>query len=388
MTLIDESGALSALCRRLGRATYITVDTEFMGEKTYWPRLCLVQLGGPDEAACVDPLAADIELGPLIQLLVDPGILKVFHAARQDIEILYRLTGKVPTPLFDTQLAAMICGFGEAPGYETLAAKLASAHIDKASRFSDWSRRPLTQRQIHYALSDVTHLRVIYEKLARRLEKTGRSDWLNEEMATLNDPATYTSRPNEAWRRIRARSTDPRLLGILREVAAWRELRAQSRDVPRQRILHDQALLEISAHPPKTAEHFARLRGVPQGLAKAEAGEELLAAVARGLALPDEALPRIQRARPPPGSRALVALLKVLLKMKCEADNVAASLVASSADLERIAADDEAPVLALEGWRREVFGNDALALKHGKLALAASGPKVTLVSLGAGQAAD
>ena len=382
MTVIDDSAELANLCRRLGEASFVTVDTEFMREKTYWPRLCLVQLGGPDECAALDPLAEGIDLGPLFGLMADASTLKVFHAARQDIEIFYILTGKVPSPLFDTQVAAMVCGFGDSVGYETLASKLAGARIDKSSRFTDWSRRPLTERQVEYALSDVIHLRVIYEKLARELEKTGRTSWLEEEMAVLTDPATYAGHPENAWRRLKPRSTKPRFLGILREVAEWRERQAQGRDVPRQRILRDEALMEIAAHSPRDAGELGRIRGMSHGLANGKGGSALLEAVGRGLALDEGSLPRMSKPPPPPpGSKPLVELLKVLLKMKCETNHVAGKLVASSADLELIAADDGAEVRALHGWRHEIFGADALELKRGRLALAAAEGGVRLVRI-------
>jgi ribonuclease D len=387
MTVIENSAELANLCRRLGEASYITVDTEFMREKTFWPRLCLVQLGGPDECAALDPLAEGIDLGPLFELMADPGTLKVFHAARQDIEIFYILTGQVPRPLFDTQVAAMVCGFGDSVGYETLATKLAGARIDKSSRFTDWARRPLTERQVEYALSDVSHLRVVYEKLAAELEKTGRTSWLEEEMAVLTAPATYAGHPENAWRRLKPRSTKPRFLGVLREVAEWRERQAQDRDVPRQRILRDEALMEIAAHSPGNAAELTRIRGMSQGLANGKSGTALLDAVARGLALDEASLPRLEKPRPPPpGTKPLVELLKVLLKMKCEAHHVAGKLVASSADLERIAADDGAEVRALHGWRREIFGADALELKRGRLALAAANGGVKLVRIGEAEA--
>jgi ribonuclease D len=382
MTIIDDSAELARFCQRLGEASYITVDTEFMREKTYWPRLCLVQLGGPEECAAVDPMVEGIDLAPLFELMTDPGTLKVFHAARQDIEIFYNLTGKVPSPLFDTQVAAMVCGFGDAVGYETLASRLARARIDKSSRFTDWARRPLTERQVQYALSDVTHLRVVYEKLSRELEKTGRMAWLEEEEATLIDPATYASHPEDAWRRLKLRSTKPRFLGILREVTDWRERQAQSRDIPRQRVLRDEALIEIAAHPPKDSDQLARIRGMSRGLANGRSGSELLAAVKRGVEIDPAELPKVQRPPPtPPGIGPLVELLKVLLKLKCESHHVARKLVASSADLEQIAADDFAEVRALHGWRREIFGVDALELKHGRLALSAAGDAIKLVRL-------
>ena len=262
MRLITETDALARACRGLSHADYITVDTEFMRERTYWPRLCLVQIGGPDETAMIDALAPDLDLAPLFALMADTGVLKVFHAARQDIEIFHHLSGEVPAPIFDTQVAAMVCGFGDSVGYDTLVAKLAKARIDKSSRFTDWARRPLTDKQLQYALSDVTHLRVAYEKIARRLERTGRAGWLDEEMAVLTDPATYAADPDEAWRRIKTRGRDPRFFALLREVAAWREREAQRRDVPRNRVLRDEALAEIAAHAPQTVEDLSRVRGL------------------------------------------------------------------------------------------------------------------------------
>lgn len=382
MTMIADSQALAALCSRLSSAPYVTVDTEFMRERTFWPHLCLVQIAGPDEAVAVDPLAEGMDLSPLFDLMTDRSVLKVFHAARQDVEIFHHLSGKVPAPIFDTQVAAMVCGFGESASYETLAAKLARARIDKSSRFTDWARRPLSPRQVRYALADVTHLRVIYEKLARRLEDNGRTEWLAEEMATLTDPATYELHPEDAWRRLKTRSVNPRFLGILRELAAWREKEAQTRDIPRRRVIRDEALIEIAAHPPSTAAELERVRGLPARFASSPRGEAVLEAVRRGLALPEDALPQIERPQAlPRGLAPLVDLLKVLLKARCEAHGVAHKLVASAADLERIALGGEAPVPALKGWRREIFGADALELVRGRLALAANGGKVRLVPL-------
>lgn len=382
MEPITTTAALSALCERLSASPFVTVDTEFMRENSYWPLLCLVQLAGPDEAAAIDPMAEGIDLKPLFDLMRNERVLKVFHAARQDVEIFHHLSGRVPHPLFDTQVAAMVCGFGEQVSYETLATQLARAKIDKSSRFTDWSRRPLSERQITYALSDVTHLRVVYEKLSRRLKKSGREDWLAEEEAILTDPRTYAMEPDEAWTRIRTRSAKPRFLAVLKEVAAWREREAQARDLPRGRLLRDEALLEIAGDPPGTIEALSRVRGLSRGMAEGRMGPEILAAVKRALDLPAEALP--QPAPPPAlprGIGPLVELLKVLLKAKCESHDVAQKLVASSADLERIAAEDEADVPALHGWRREIFGADALALKEGRLALAAEKRQVRLVPL-------
>ncbi|HEX6978150.1 MAG TPA: ribonuclease D [Alphaproteobacteria bacterium] len=382
MSLIVDSAQLAALCDRIAKADFITVDTEFMRERTYWPQLCLIQVAGPDEAAAIDPLAPGIDLSPLLDLLANERLLKVFHAGRQDIEIFFHMTGRIPTPLFDTQVAAMVCGFGDSVSYETLAAQLAGARIDKSVRFTDWSARPLTDRQIAYALADVTHLRKVYLALAKRLISTGRAHWLQEEMANLLDPNTYRLEPDEAWRRLKPKSTKPRLLAVLREVASWREREAQRRDIPRNRLLRDESVMDIAAHAPTTIEELSRLRGLSKSLAEGRMGQEILAAVARGLAVPEDQAPVL----PPPvelpgGLGPVVELLKVLLKMKCERQQVAQKLVASTADLERIAADDDAPVPALQGWRRELFGEDALALKHGRLALTMKGKRIVLMRL-------
>ena len=380
MLVISDTPTLAGFCRRLEQADYITVDTEFMRERTYWPRLCLVQVAGPDEAAVIDALAEGIELAPLLQLMTNPKVLKVFHAARQDIEIFHQLNGAIPAPLFDTQIAAMVCGFGDAVGYETLAAKLAHARIDKSLRFTDWSHRPLSERQLNYALSDVTHLRVPYEKLKQRLKRTGRSGWLEEEMAVLTDPRTYAQDPYEAWRRLKTRSSDAHFLAVLREVAAWRDKEAQRRDVPRNRVLRDDTVLDIAAQRPGAARDLDRTRGLVRNQRSPNRSEEILAAVARGLALPEDQCPRLpERVALPRGLAPMVDLFKVLLKMKCEAADVAQKLVASNTDLELIALDDTAEVPALSGWRRTVFGEDALALKHGRLALTIAGKALELV---------
>jgi ribonuclease D len=390
MNLISTTADLEAFCERLKAAEYITVDTEFMREKTFWPKLCLVQIAGPLEAAAVDPLADGIDLAPLFRLMVAPEVLKVFHAARQDVEIFYNLTGEVPKPLFDTQIAAMVCGFGDSVGYETLISRLAGARVDKSSRFTDWSARPLTERQLVYALSDVTHLRPAYEKLKRKLARTGREHWLEEEIAVLTDPATYRVEPEESWKRLKVRTDKPRFLAILKEISAWREREAQRKDLPRSRILRDEALLEIASHAPTTVDDLARTRGLGRSVAEGRWGTEMLAAVERGIATPVADCPTGEpRVELPPGLTPIVELLRVLLKMKCEDEEVASKLVANSGDLEAIAADDDAPVTALKGWRRELFGEAALALKHGRLALAIQDKRVKLVPLeGIAKAAD
>jgi ribonuclease D len=383
MTLIDTSDALAAFCRRQAQASYITVDTEFIRDKTYFPQLCLVQIAGPDEAAALDPLAPGMDLSPLFELMAAPTLLKVFHAARQDIEIFVNLAGAVPAPLFDTQVAAMVCGFGDSVSYETLAGKLAGAHIDKSSRFTDWAQRPLSERQLRYALTDVVPLRTVYEKLQARLARSGRSSWLAEEMGTLTDPATYRQDPAEAWRRFKVRSNNRRLLALVRELAAWRESAAQQRNLPRNRLLRDESLLEIAAHAPATVAELARTRGLGKNFAEGKLGGEILAAVQRVLATPESQYPMPPpRHEPPPGLGPLVDLLRVLLKLRCEENDVAQKLVADTEDLEKIAADDDAPVRALHGWRAELFGKDALDLKRGRLALTAAGKRIKLVRLG------
>jgi ribonuclease D len=387
MTLIAENAALADFCQRQRQAEFIAIDTEFMRDKTYWPQLCLVQIAGPQEAAAIDSLAPGIDLGPLHALMADTKVTKVFHAARQDVEIFFHLTGKIPAPLVDTQVAAMVCGFGDSVSYENLAAKLAGARIDKSSRFTDWAQRPLTDRQLQYALSDVTHLRPAYEHLARRLAKTGRSEWVAEEMAVLTSPSTYRLEPKESWRRIKFRNDKPRALAILREIAAWREEEAQRRDLPRGRVLKDETLCEIAAHAPHNVDDLARCRGLSRSIAENKQGQAILAAVKRGLDIPANELPPVPPRRDlPAGLGPVIELLRVLLKMRCEDHEVAQKLVASADDLELIAADDEADVPALSGWRREVFGADALALKHGRLALTTVGRRVKVVSLPGGAA--
>ncbi|MFT5540096.1 MAG: ribonuclease D [Alphaproteobacteria bacterium] len=382
MITITDTKALTEFCASLDGAEFVTVDTEFMRERTYWPILCLVQLGGPHEAAVVDALAEGIDLTPLFDFLNNSPSLKVFHAARQDIEIFHHLSGHIPKPIFDTQIAAMVCGFGESVGYETLISKLAKTRIDKSMRFTDWAHRPLSEKQLLYALADVTHLRVAYEKLAARLERTGRAAWLEEEIATMMSPSTYLVAPEDAWKRVKVRGGKPRFLAILKELAAWRESTAQARDVPRSRAMRDDMLLDIAARAPETEAELSRTRSVGRSGLPAQATQEVLEAIKRGRAIPEADCPVMVIRDPlPRGLGPLVDLLKVLLKMKCDKEDVAQKLVANTADLELIAADDQAPVPALHGWRRELFGTDALALKHGKLALAADSNAIQLLRL-------
>jgi ribonuclease D len=380
--LITESEPFAALCARLAGEAFVTVDTEFMRERTYWPELCVVQLGGTAEVAVVDALAPGLDLTPLAALFANPAVVKVFHAARQDIEIFVNRFDAVPEPLFDTQVAAMVAGFGDQVGYDSLVAALTGGHIDKAHRFSDWAARPLSAAQIAYAAADVTHLRQVYEKLRTRLEAEGRLDWVGEEMAVLSDTATYRPDPETIWERLRPRTTNRRMLGMLRAIAAWREREAQRANIPRGRMLKDEAMLEIAATAPDTVDGLARARGISRGFADGRMGASLLAAIAEAKALPDEAMPPAPQhregARPSP---ALVALLKVLLATKCEAHHVATRLVADAEDIDRLAGEDAPDVPALHGWRRDVFGADAEALKSGAITLGVDGRKVKLLRL-------
>lgn len=381
MSIISDSQALADFCDRISHNSFITVDTEFMRENTFWPQLCVVQLGGEDEAQAIDALAEGLDLSPLMELMGNENILKVFHAARQDLEIFFHLNGSLPAPLFDTQVAAMVCGFGDSAGYETLVRKLVGARVDKSSRFTDWARRPLTDKQIDYALSDVTHLRVVYEKLDEMLGQNGRREWLDEEITILTSHGTYDQPAENAWKRLKSRSPAPRFLAILREVAAWRDREAKGRDLPRNRVLRDEALLEIAHHAPANVEQLGRTRGLGKKMAEGRGGEALLAAVAAGQAVPEDECPTLpKKPQLPRGIGPITDLLKVVLKMKCEQNNVAQKLVATTDQLEVIAAfGADADVPALRGWRRQIFGDDALQLMRGDLALVANGHELELV---------
>ena len=369
MHLISDTAALSAACDRLATHPFVTVDTEFLRETTYYPKLCLIQIASPDEAVLVDPLSPDLDLTPFFGLMVNENVVKVFHAARQDLEIVWLLGRVLPTPLFDTQVAAMVCGYGDSVGYEQLANDLAKARIDKSSRFTDWSRRPLTEAQLSYAESDVTHLRDIYLALKADLDATGRENWVAEEMSVLTSPATYEVKPENAWQRLKGRIRKPRELPNLMEIAAWREREAQTRDVPRQRVLKDDALMDIVQRGPRSVEALGELRSVPNGFERSRNGAEVLAAIERAAALDPKTLPRLERERGRPTNAAVLDLLKVLLKAVADAERVAPKIIASTDDLEAIASDDLAQVPALQGWRRSVFGEKALALKDGSLSL-------------------
>jgi ribonuclease D len=387
VTLIDSTDALAAFCAEAATHPYVTVDTEFLRERTYYPELCLIQIARPgrgqEGAVLVDALAPGLDLDPLYALFRNPAVTKVFHAARQDLEIFWLQGGIIPEPFFDTQVAAMVCGYGDQVGYDTLVRQIARAQIDKSSRFTDWSRRPLSAAQLAYALADVTHLRPIYERLDRELDRSGRRSWVEEELAILTDPATYRSDPDSAWQRLKFRSTAPRFLAALRELARWREETAQRRNVPRNRVMKDDALLELAALRPHTIEDLGRARLLGRENRKGEAAEAILGVLRAAEALPAEAIPvpREPPVRRVPGQEALVDLLKVLLKARSEAAGVAQRLIASAADLEAIAAGETAGIPALTGWRHEIFGADALRLTQGEIALSARGGAVSVVPL-------
>ncbi len=382
MSLINTSKDLKALCGRLKKAEYITVDTEFIREKTYWARLCLIQVAGPKEAFAIDPLAEGIDLSPFYELMLNKKVLKVFHACRQDLEIFFKeMDGKLPNPIFDTQIAGMVLGFGEQASYESLVNSLARKTVDKSSRFTDWSMRPLTSKQLKYALADVTHLRTVYEKMVDRLEKQKRLAWIKDEMKDLLNKENYIYRPEEAWERVRIPSNKPRALGILQEIAAWRERLAQEADVPRGRVLRDEALAEIATHPPTTKEALAKMRNLNHGFAESDKGQQLLDAVRRGLDMDEKKLPHREAREPmPPGMGPTIDLLRVLLKLKCDENNVAQKLLCLAADLEQIAAfGEKAEVPALSGWRHKMFGKEALELRDGKVAIAVENGRLKLV---------
>jgi ribonuclease D len=379
-TLISTTTELEAFCQRMHAEAFITVDTEFMRERTYWPELCLVQIAGEKEVAVIDAQADGIDLAPLGVLFADESVMKIFHAARQDLEIFVLRYGAVPHPLFDTQVAAMVAGFGDQVGYDALVSSLTGGHIDKAHRFSDWSARPLSDAQLAYAAADVTYLRQVYLRLKQRLEQEGRLGWVAEEMAILTNPDTYRTDPETAWERLRPRSTNKRFLFTLKEIAAWREREAQRVNIPRQRLVKDEALLEIAATAPASPEALARVRGVTRGFAEGRSGTSLLEVLAAARRTPDADLaPAPQQRDSARPSAALVALLKVLLAAKCEQHHVAPRLVASSEDIDRLALEETPDIHALHGWRREVFGEDALRLKQGRIALSVDGRKVRLI---------
>jgi ribonuclease D len=382
MDLITTTAALHDVCTRLAQQPFVTVDTEFMRETTYYPKLCLIQIAAPDgTGVLVDPLSAGIDLQPFIDLMADERTVKVFHSARQDLEIIWLMGGILPQPFFDTQVAAMVCGYGDSVSYEQLVNDVAKAKIDKSSRFTDWSRRPLSEAQLSYALSDVTHLVKVYEVLVAELLRTDRGAWLDEEMAVLTSPETYRADPAQAWRRLSGRMRKPREIAVLMEVAAWRESEAQARNVPRGRVLKDEAVIDVASAAPRNAEALGRLRTIPAGFERSRTGTEILAAVELGLARDTGNIRMPERMRRSGGNGAIVELLKVLLKAVCESEAVAPKIIATVDDLEAIADDDTAQVPALQGWRRSLFGDKALALKQGRLALSVENGRIVVREL-------
>ena len=385
MKTITTTDALAAFCAEAAKRAYVTVDTEFLRERTYYSKLCLVQLAyqdnDGDDACLVDPLAEGLSLAPLYDLFADAGVVKVFHAARQDLEIFFVDKGIIPAPLFDTQVAAMVCGFGEQAGYETLVRKICKSDLDKSSRFTDWTRRPLTDAQATYAVGDVTFLRDIYEYLSDRLEKSGRKKWVAEEMAVLNDPATYRADPDEAWRRVKTRTNSGRFLAIVRELARFRETYARDRNIPRSRVYKDDALIELASTKPQSEQDLGRSRLLLREARRGDIAAGIMTAVKSGLAVPNDQLPKVDHSSVKlQVNPALADLLRVLLKSKSDNEDVAAKLIASSAELDALAAG-ERDMKAMRGWRKEVFGNDAILLCDGKVGLAVDGQKVVTVPL-------
>ncbi|MCJ9669297.1 ribonuclease D [Neorhizobium sp. BETTINA12A] len=381
--MIQTTAALEEACIQLAQSDFITIDTEFLRETTFWPELCLIQMASPTVEVLVDPLAKGLNLKPFFELMANPAVTKVFHAARQDIEIVYHLGNLVPHPIFDTQVAAMVCGFGDSVSYDQLVSRIKDVHIDKSSRFTDWSRRPLSDKQLEYALADVTHLRDVYLFLKAQLEREGRALWLTEEMAVLESPGTYDLHPDDAWARLKSRLRKPTELAVLKFVAAWREREARSRNVPRSRVLKDDAIYEIAQQQPKDVEAMSRLRTIPKGWERSASGAAIIEAVNAALALPKTEMPHAPKhVHVPEGTAAAVELLKVLLKLISDKQGVAAKIIANTDDLERIAAEGEAAnVGALSGWRRDLFGETALKLINGGVALRFVNKKVEAVEL-------
>lgn len=382
MELITTTQELADVCARLARNSFVTVDTEFLRESTYYPLLCVAQLACAEEAVVVDTLAKGLDLEPFYELMANESVVKVFHAARQDVEIVWHQAQLIPHPLFDTQVAAMVLGYGDSISYDQLVQRVTGDTLDKSNRFTDWSRRPLTPAQLTYAVSDVTHLRDVYLALSDDLAKRGRTEWVNEEMKVLTSPDTYRAEPDTAWERLKTRVRKPKELAVLIEVAAWREREAQSRDVPRGRVLKDDVVGEIAIQAPTTTERLGSLRSLPKGFERSKWGHEIVEAVKRGLARDPKTLPRIDRPKSSGNASATVELLKVLLRMTSERNGVAAKVIATVDDLERIAVEENAEVPALNGWRREMFGDSALALKLGRLALAVENGRVIAVDRG------
>jgi len=378
--LITKSADVADFCAVAAKSDFVTVDTEFVREKTYWPILCLIQVATRDEAVAIDPLANGIDLEPLYDLMKNTKVLKVFHSASQDMQIMFNASGGMVKPVFDTQIAAMVSGYGDQPAYATLVQRIVGETIDKRSQMTDWSRRPLTEHQVEYAIGDVTYLTHVYDKLVSELDKSGRVSWAHEEMGHLRNKDLYDVDPRELWRKVRLRRPSRRALAVLREITEWRELSAQRRDIPKGWVCRDEALAEIALNTPQTPAALERVRGVNERFANGRDGKSLLEAVRVGLELPDDECPDPEKGRPPiRGHETLVVLLQALLKLRCDENGVAAQMVANRKELDRIATEEEPDVRTLSGWRREIYGNDAIALKRGEIALTADGLSVRVV---------
>lgn len=385
MTLITTNSELQSFCNSLSNAPFITVDTEFLREKTYYAKLCLIQISGPDkDARAIDVLSdeEELDLTPVWELMNNKKILKVFHAARQDLEIIYNLSGKIPTPLYDTQIAAMVCGYGEQAGYEALVTSICKIKVDKSSQFTDWSHRPLSKKQLNYALADVTHLVDIYEHLEDQLTSKNRQNWVAEEVEALTDINLYKIDPNETWRRLKIRSAKPKDLAVLKELSAWRETEAQKRDVPRARILKDETLLDLAFQKPLTETDLARIRGISADMARGKFGKLILEVVNRGVSIPEKDYPELEAKKPlPPKLAPALEMLKMLLKIKSAENDVAAKLIASSSDLEDYVQSPDDEHLLRNGWRFEIFGKDAAKMLDGKLGLTIHKSKIRQIEL-------
>jgi len=379
MSVITTNEDLNALCDRLSKSDYVTVDTEFLRDKTYYSKLCLIQIADDNEYHAIDTLVGGLDLTPFYDLMENENVIKVFHAAKQDIEIFVNMAGVVPKPLFDSQIAAMVCGFGDSIGYEKLVMAICNKPLDKSTRFTDWSRRPLTERQIDYALGDVTHLRTIYKNLDAQLKKSNREHWLDEELSDLLDKESYTIKPENAWKRIKIRNSNRRFNAIVHKIAEWREAEAQRRNIPRNRVMRDEVLLELSAVRPTHKNALTSVRGLGANFASSKAGDSVIAAIKQAMDMSEDELPKISRKRPPSQNNdPIVELLKVLLKLVCKSENVAPKLLANVDDLEKIAESDDADVKALHGWRYDIFGKDAQALKNGEVAFAIKNNQIAI----------
>lgn len=383
--IITTQPELTSLCQNLAKEPYITIDTEFLRDKTYYPQLCLVQMAAPEGPAyAVDPLADGLDLAPLVDLLSNENVLKVFHAARQDLEIFVNLTGKVPHPVFDTQVAAMVLGYGDQIGYLNLVQDICGHKLDKGAQFTDWSRRPLTEKQLHYALDDVLWLREVYHHLDAQLKKRGRIEWVKEEMDILTDPVTYQNHPEEAWERLKLRTDKPQALAILKAVAQWREEEAQRRNVPRGRILRDETILDLAVHAPRTEDELKHIRNVGADIARGRLGQAILKVVEQGINMPKDQIPKMERKRPLPQNLIpVVEMLKLLLRIVASENDVAGRLIAAPDELDEIAKSDSADVPSLKGWRYEVFGREAVQLKNGKIGLALKGGEIVRENISA-----